>query len=117
MSQVITKRNRLSRRAILQGLTPAGSRIVVGLPPLVSSVTSQGTAYAAAPATKAGEKAIESRFVLWFNGNGIPERYWIPSELGEHYAMTPCLSPLGPVRGDFHVLSGVAKASAKGVGK
>ena len=26
------------------------------------------------------EKPIESRFVLWFNGNGIPERYWIPSK-------------------------------------
>ena len=33
------------------------------------------------PATGA-EKPIESRFVLWFNGNGIPERYWIPSEEG-----------------------------------
>ena len=67
---------------------------------------SHGTAYAAAPPARTGEKAIESRFVLWFNGNGIPERYWIPSELGPHYAMTPCLSPLAPFRGDFHVLSG-----------
>ena len=23
--------------------------------------------------------AIETRFLLWFNGNGIPERYWIPA--------------------------------------
>ena len=21
----------------------------------------------------------EKRFLLWFNGNGIPERYWIPT--------------------------------------
>ena len=37
-----------------------------------------GTAYAA----RAAAKPIASRFVLWFNGNGIPERYWIPAETG-----------------------------------
>ena len=47
MSQVITNRVRLSRRALLKGLTAAGSQIVVGLPPLVSMFNSQGTAYAA----------------------------------------------------------------------
>ena len=47
MSQVITNRVRLSRRAILKGLTAAGSQIAVGLPPLVSMFNSQGTAYAA----------------------------------------------------------------------
>src|ERR1043166_6777435 len=103
MSQVITRRVRFSRRSILKGLTAAGLRIVVGLPPLVSMFNSRGTAYAAAPPARAGEKAIESRFVLWCNGNGIPERYWIPSEPGPHYAMTPCLSPLAPFRGDVHV--------------
>ena len=29
----------------------------------------------------------QSRFVLWFNGNGIPERYWIPAEEGTDYRM------------------------------
>src|SRR6476620_4231264 len=115
MSQLITKRVRLSRRAILKGLTAAGSQIVVGLPPLVSMFNSTGTAYAAD--TPAGpEKAIQSRFVLWFNGNGIPERYWIPSDEGTEYRMTPCLSPLAPFRRDFHVLSGVDNAAAKGMG-
>jgi hypothetical protein len=76
---------------------------------------SVGTAYAAAP-PEAAEKAIETRFVLWFNGNGIPERYWIPSEEGADYHMTPCLSPLAPFRHDFHVLSGVDNAAATGMG-
>src|SRR5215471_2608183 len=115
MSQVITKLVRLSRRAILKGLTATGSRIVVGLPPLVSMFNSHGTAYAAEQAPGA-EKAIPSRFVLWFNGNGITERYWIPSEYGAQYAMTPCLSPLAPFRKDFHVLSGVDNAAAMGMG-
>ncbi|HZO53237.1 MAG TPA: DUF1552 domain-containing protein [Bryobacteraceae bacterium] len=115
MSQVITNRVRFSRRSLLKGLTAAGSTIVVGLPPLVSMFNAHGTAYAA-PSPKSAESAIESRFVLWFNGNGIPERYWIPSEEGAGYGMTPCLSPLAPFRDDFHVLSGVDNAAAKGMG-
>jgi hypothetical protein len=77
---------------------------------------STGTAYAAEPAVGAAEKAIETRFVLWFNGNGIPERYWIPSEQGPDYAITPCLAPLAAWRKDVHVLSGVDNAAASGKG-
>ena len=115
MSSVITKRTKISRRTLLKGLTAAGSPILVGLPPLVSMFNSHGTAYAAAAASEA-PKAIETRFVLWFNGNGIPERYWIPSEEGTDYRMTPCLSPLAAFRRDVHVLSGVDNAAANGQG-
>jgi hypothetical protein len=111
MSSVITKRTRTSRRSILKGITAAGSPILVGLPPLVSMFNSTGTAYAAA-----APKPIETRFVLWFNGNGIPERYWIPAEEGTDYRMTPCLSPLAAFRRDFHILSGVDNAAANGQG-
>jgi hypothetical protein len=52
--------------------------IRIGLPPLEAMFNSSGTAYAA-------NKKIESRFVFWFNGNGIPEKYWIPSETGTGY--------------------------------
>src|SRR6201996_3065185 len=121
MSQIITDRVRTSRRALLKGLTAAGARIVVGLPPLVSMFNSLGTAYAATSETgvataSAAEKPIESRFVLWFNGNGIPERYWIPAEEGCDYELTPCLSPLAPWRKDVHVLSGVDNAASSGKG-
>src|SRR5436190_3027526 len=115
MSSVITKRTKISRRTLLKGLTAAGSPILVGLPPLVSMFNSHGTAYAAAAASEA-PKAIETRFVLWFNGNGIPERYWIPAEEGTDYRMTPCLSPLAAFRRDVHVLSGVDNAAANGQG-
>src|ERR1044072_3812684 len=115
MSQVITNRVRLSRRSLLKGLTGAGARIVVGVPPLVSMFNSQGTAYAATAAAGVG-KPIESRFVLRFNGNGITERYWIPSEEGSGYQITPCLSPLAPFRSEIHVLSGVDNAAAGGMG-
>jgi hypothetical protein len=120
MSQIITNRTRTSRRALLKGLTAAGARIAIGIPPLVSMFNSTGTAYAATsggPASAAlVEKPIESRFVLWFNGNGIPERYWIPTEEGSDYELTPCLSPLAAWRKDVHVLSGVDNAAASGKG-
>jgi hypothetical protein len=112
MSQVITNRIRTSRRELLKGITLAGARITVGLPPLVSMFNSLGTAYAA----EATPKPIETRFVLWFNGNGIPERYWIPAEVGPEYEITPCLAPLAPWRKDVHVLSGLDNAAANGKG-
>src|SRR5918994_334917 len=112
MSSVITKRVRLSRRTFLKGCTIAQAPIAIGLPPLVSMFNSCGTAYAAGEAsTKARETPIESRFVLWYNGNGIPERYWIPAETGPDYRMTSCLAPLAPFRRDIHVISGLDNAA------
>jgi hypothetical protein len=113
MSQVITKRNRISRRRLLRGLTLSGGAWV-GLPPLVAMFNSAGSAYAAEPtlAGKAAETPIESRFVLWFNGNGIPERYWIPAETGTNYNLTPCLAPLAPFRNDMHVITGLDNFAA-----
>ena len=113
MPHVITKRPRFSRRAFLKGITATGAAIQVGLPPLVSMFNSHGTAYAAAgSAAKVVEKPIESRFIFWFNGNGIPERYWIPSQTGRDFDMPPCLSPLAPFRNDIHILSGLDNSAA-----
>ena len=70
------------------------------------------------PPTAIAAKPIESRFVFWFNGNGIPERYWIPTETGADFRLSPCLSPLAPFRNDIHVLSGLDNqaATARGPG-
>jgi len=86
----------------------------VGLPPLVAMFNSTGTAYAAGSnaAAKVADKAIESRFVFWFNGNGIPERYWIPSRTGKDFDLPPCLSPLASFRNDIHVLTGLDNSAA-----
>jgi len=106
MSQVITKRSRLSRRIFLKGLTATHAPVIVGLPPLVSMFNSHGTAYAAETAAKTGS-AVDKRFVLWFNGNGIPERYWIPTKEGADYDITSCLTPIAKLRNDITVLSGL----------
>ncbi|MFN0102030.1 MAG: DUF1552 domain-containing protein [Bryobacteraceae bacterium] len=107
----MSQRARVSRRSFLSGITAAGTAIRVGLPPLVSMFNSHGTAYAG---TSAGP--IENRFVFWFNGNGIPERYWIPAETGADFAFTPCLSPLAPFRSDIHIISGLDNPAANSAG-
>ncbi|MBL8176382.1 MAG: DUF1552 domain-containing protein, partial [Bryobacterales bacterium] len=96
----------LSRRRLLRGITSAGTLLRIGLPPLDAMFNSHGTAYGA-------ETPIPSRFVLWFNGNGIPERYWIPAETGQGYRMTPCLAPLAAMQDQIHVLSGLDNPAAR----
>ena len=67
---------RVSRRTFLRGIGAAGALVRVGLPPLEAMFNSSGTAYAAETATgRIVQSPIASRFVLWFNGNGIPEKY------------------------------------------
>jgi hypothetical protein len=114
MSQVITKRTRLSRRIFLKGLTASHAPVVLGLPPLVSMFNSNGTAYAAGTVPKSGP--IEKRFILWFNGNGIAERYWIPTRVGPDYDITPSLTPIARLRDDLLVLSGLDNAAVGGSG-
>ena len=111
------KKTTLSRRTFLQGAGLMGSIIRIPLPPLACMFNAAGTAYAAdVGAQTNGKKAM--RFVLWFNGNGIPERYWIPLETGPDYGLTPCLSPLARFRNDIHVISGLDNPNARtsGVG-
>src|SRR5215813_12302698 len=117
MSQLITKRSRLSRRIFLRGLTFSQASVIVCVPPLVSMFNSAGTAYAAAPGAAIEQPAaIEKRFVHWFNGNGIPERYWIPTRTGADFDITPCLTPIARLRDDVLVLSGLDNAAVGGLG-
>src|SRR3954469_13517852 len=101
----------LSRRGFLRGVGLSGAAIRVGLPAFESLFNESGTAYAAGAGGAA--RPIETRFVLWFNGNGIVEKYWIPREDGARYEMTPCLQPLARYRQDIHVLSGVDNPAAR----
>jgi hypothetical protein len=93
---------RITRRTLLRGWG-----VTLGLPPLEAMFNSSGTAYAATA------KPVEPRFVFWFNGNGIPEKYWIPQGEGADFEFTPCLSPLAPFRKDIHVVSGLDSPAAR----
>lgn len=88
-------------------------RTIVGLPPLAAMFNSTGKAYAAPAPARDSQPAPPSRFVLWFNGNGIVERYWIPTETGRDYVMTPCLAPLDPFRNDIHIITGLDNPAAR----
>lgn len=99
-----SRRSAISRRAILRGAGAAGVRLA--LPPLAAMFNTHGSAYA-------GGETIPTRFLLWFNGNGIPEKYWIPLETGPGYEATPCLTPLAAFRGDIHVISGLDSPNAR----
>jgi hypothetical protein len=103
----------LTRRVFLRGISLCGAAVRVGLPPLETMFNSAGTSYAAETGGRIAETPIPSRFVLWFNGNGIPERYWIPEETGPNYPLTPCLAPLGSFRKDIHVVSGLDNPAAR----
>ena len=111
------KRKPLSRRTFLEGVGAMGALIRLPLPPLVAMFNSNGTAYAGGAGPKQ-TSSLPTRFVYWFNGNGIPERYWIPLETGSDYALTPCLSPLARFQDDIHVVSGLDNPNARlsGVG-
>lgn len=100
----------LARRTFLKGIA-FGRATGVALPPLAAMFNGNGTAYAAST------KPVESRFVLWFNGNGIPEKYWIPGETGKGFTMTPCLAPLAPFRDDIHVVTGIDNPAAGSRGR
>ncbi len=107
-------RNDLSRRTFLRGVGLSGATISIGLPAFDALLNANGTAYAATD--DRGAEPIESRFVLWFNGNGIIEKYWIPRQDGEDFEITPCLQPLARFRQDIHVLSGVDNSAARSPG-
>src|SRR4051795_11875020 len=104
-------RDEMSRRKFLRGVGLSGAAIHIGLPAFEAQFNASGTAYAAGAGAAA--RPIETRFVLWFNGNGIVEKYWIPREDGPDYEMTPCLQPLARYRGDIHVLSGIDNPAAR----
>ena len=104
MSAVHTKDRSLPRRIFLRNL----GGVTIGLPPLAAMFNASGTAFAATPKAE-----IPTRFVLWFNGNGVVEKYWIPAETGSDFTMTPCLAPLASFRNDIHVVTGLDNPAAR----
>lgn len=100
----------VTRRTFLKGATLTGALVRIGLPPLAVMFNSTGRAYAMTG--KAAGSAIETRFLFWFNGNGVPERYWIPTTTGYGYELTDCLASLSSFRDDIHVISGVDNVAA-----
>src|SRR5438552_1512706 len=99
---------KLSRRHLLKR-----AAVAIALPPLDAMFNAQGTLYAADLKRGPAVARPETRFVLWFNGNGITERYWMPTGTGRDFELTPCLAPLAPYRNDIHVITGLDNPAAR----
>ena len=99
---------RLSRRRLLKGVATA-----IALPPLEAMFNLNGTLYAAEVKRGVAAAKPQTRFLLWFNGNGITERYWMPTTTGADYEITPCLAPLAPFRSDIHIITGLDNPAAR----
>src|SRR5262245_25581759 len=84
----MTTRNRLSRRSFL-----GGAGVTLGLPFLESR---EGRA---APDAK--------RFVTIFLPCGVWVPFWVPTDTGPDYALSPTLMPLAKVKSKLLVLSGL----------
>lgn len=98
----------LPRRLFLKGAGLAGAAIRVGLPPLAGMFNGNGDAYAAETGGR-----VAPRFVYWFNGNGIPEKYWVPRETGAQWQLPSCLQPLAPYKDDIHIITGLDSPAAR----
>ncbi len=105
MSQVITKRVRLSRRIFLKGLTVAQAPVIVGLPPLISMFNSDRDGVR-------GRNQGLGRHRQAIRGV-VPTGTVFPNATGSLRApvrtndITPCLTPIGRLKDDIHVLSGL----------
>lgn len=95
----------LGRRTVLRGFTRAP--VALALPALEAMFDRHGRAWADDGAP------VAPRFVLWFNGNGVPERDWIPTETGPDFTLPPCLTPLARFRDAMHVVSGLDNAATR----
>lgn len=89
----------LSRRRVLRGML-AGGGVSIGLPRLASMLNLHGDRYA-------NGAELPKRFGLWTTANGVIPDRWFPKDTGPNWTLSPALTPLGPVREWFSVVSGL----------
>ncbi len=94
----MNQRYRLSRRALLRGAV-AGGVVALPLPFFDSMFNTNGTALA-------NGDEIPRRFGVWWYGNGVRLKRWVPTSVGSGYALSPQLESMADVKGDITVISG-----------
>jgi hypothetical protein len=98
MSMQSRSTRHLSRRSLLRGML-YGSAISVGLPTLEFMLDSHGKA-------SADGTPLPKRFGVFFWGNGVRLKKWVPSGVGANYPLSEELQPLEDVRDYVSVVSG-----------
>jgi hypothetical protein len=93
------RRFALPRRTLLRGAA-GGAAVTLALPPLEAMFDANGTAYAA------DGKPIPRRLGVWFWGNGVRPRQWLPRSEGADWIPSDELAPLAPIKEYVSVVSG-----------
>ncbi len=92
----------VSRRRFLQGCGVTLSLPwMASLAPRVANATEE-----------AGKPPVRSAFIYF--PNGVWEKDWIPATTGSDYQLTPSLEPLGDLKSEVLVLSGLDKKNSHG---
>jgi hypothetical protein len=90
---------RIHRRTLLRGAF-AGSAVSLGLPTLSAMLNGNGTAYASG-------RALPKRMGVFFWGNGIRHKRWIPEKKGKQWELSDELAPLAKVKPYINVVTGM----------
>jgi len=90
---------KLGRRMFLRGAL-AGAGVGVGLPVLEAMLDGNGAALA-------GGRPLPRRLGVFFWGNGIRHKQWIPAERGAGWTLSEELAPLERVKSYVNVVTGM----------
>ncbi|HEY0706009.1 MAG TPA: DUF1552 domain-containing protein [Polyangia bacterium] len=91
--------SKLHRRTLLRGAF-AGSAVGIGLPTLGAMLNTNGTAYASG-------KPLPRRMGVFFWGNGVRHKRWIPEKRGAQWELSDELAPLAKVKPYINVVTGM----------
>src|SRR4051812_33803238 len=90
---------KLGRRTLLRGAL-AGAGAALALPTLEAMLNGNGTALA-------NGRALPRRLGVFFWGNGIRHKYWVPRERGSAWMLSEELEPLAAVKSYVNVVTGM----------
>ena len=89
----------LGRRALLRGAL-RGAAVGIGLPALQAMLNGNGTALASG-------RPLPRRLGVFFWGNGVRHKFWIPQQRGARWFLSEELEPLARVKPYLNVVTGM----------
>src|SRR5262245_52422564 len=95
----MSRLTRLPRRTLLRGAA-GGALVSLGLPTLAAMLDGNGSALA-------GGRPLSRRLGIFFWGNGIRHKKWVPAERGRSWALSEELAPLAAVKDYVNVVTGM----------
>jgi hypothetical protein len=94
---------RLPRRTFLRGAL-GGAGVGIALPTLQAMLNASGTALASASGKRV---PLPRRLGVFFWGNGVRHKFWVPAATGKQWMLSDELEPLARVKRYLNVVSGM----------